>query len=186
MTTNRFAIGAVAACAMVTAISCSDSSPTAPGATGTAFQVRLLPEGSHTANGIMRFEIVGSEFIARTQALGVEPNQHIPQHIHLNPTCNPGGGVLINLDKTLTVAGEAPGIGTAYPMADASGYLNYEARRPVADLIAAVNRFFPAAGVQDVEGLLAFLDLEDRNGHMHVAFGPPFPAVNCGEIDRTN
>jgi hypothetical protein len=37
-----------------------------------------------------------------------------------------------------------------------------------------------------VADLLAFLDLEDRNAHMHVAFGPPFPAVNCGEIERIN
>jgi hypothetical protein len=34
--------------------------------------------------------------------------------------------------------------------------------------------------------LLVWLDLERRNAHMHVAFGPPFPAVNCGEIERIN
>jgi hypothetical protein len=64
--------------------------------------------------------------------------------------------------------------------------VNYEASRPLSELIAAVNAFFPAADVQTVEDLLAFLDLEDRNAHMHVAFGPPFPAVNCGEIERIN
>ena len=185
MHTKRFAAGAAISCAMFTMIGCSEKSPLAP-ATSAAFQVRLLPEGTSKANGIMRFEIAGDDFTAYVQAEGVEPGQRIPQHIHVNPTCSPGGGVLINLDQNLTVAGEAPGTGAAYPLADATGYLSYQARRPVVDLITAVNKFFPAANVQNVEGLLAFLDLENRNGHMHVAFGPPFPAVNCGEINRVN
>ena len=33
-----------------------------------------------------------------------------------------------------------------------------------------------------MDELLAWLDLERRNAHMHVAFGPPFPAVNCGQL----
>lgn len=173
---------AIAGCAVLTMIGCSDS-PTAP-AVSAAYQVRLAPEGNSTANGIMRFEIADGNFHARVQAVGVEPGQRIPQHIHLNPTCNPGGGILINLDQNLTVAGEGPGVGAAYPLADASGYLNYEASRPIADLITAVNTYFPTANVQGVEGLLAFLNLENRNGHLHVAFGPPYPAVTCGVIDR--
>jgi hypothetical protein len=150
------------------------------------FQVRLKPQGDSRAVGVMLFEIVGGYFTARVHAAGVEPLQRIPQHIHLNPTCSPGGGILLNLDQTLTVAGEGPGVGTGYPLANAGGVVNYEASRPLTELITAVNAYFPAADVQTAEDLLAFLDLEDRNAHMHVAFGPPFPAVNCGEIERIN
>jgi hypothetical protein len=56
------------------------------------FQVRLRPEGDSRAVGVMLFEIVGGYFTARVHAAGLEPLQRIPQHIHLNPTCNPGGG----------------------------------------------------------------------------------------------
>jgi hypothetical protein len=149
------------------------------------FQVRLRPEGDSRAEGVMLFEIVGGYFTARVHAAGLEPLQRIPQHIHLNPTCNPGGGILINLDENLTVAGEGPGVGPAYPLANAGGVVDYEARRTLSDLLNAANTFL-GTNLVTVADLLAWLDLEDRNGHMHVAFGPPFPAVNCGEIERLN
>jgi hypothetical protein len=166
------------------------SSAVKPGEPGAAsermlFKIKLSPEGDSRAEGVMLFEIVGGYFTARVHAAGLEPLQRIPQHIHLNPTCNPGGGILINLDENLTVAGEGPGVGTAYPLANEGGVVNYQASRPLSELLTAVNTFF-GAGLGTVEDLLAWLDLENRNGHMHVAFGPPFPAVNCGEIERIN
>jgi hypothetical protein len=164
-------------------------SPAAPPANAAAdrmlFQVRLGSEGDSRAVGIMHFEVVGGSFTARVHAAGLEPQQHIPQHIHLNPTCNPGGGILINLDQNLTIAGEAPGVGPAYPRANAGGVVNYQASRTLADLMNAFNTV-QGTNLATVEELLAWLDLEDRNAHMHVAFGPPFPAVNCGEIERIN
>jgi hypothetical protein len=161
-----------------------------PGEPGAAsermlFQVRLGAEGDSRAVGVMLFEVVGGYFTARVHATGLEPLQRIPQHIHLNPTCNPGGGILINLDENLTVAGEGPGVGAAYPLANEAGVVNYQASRPLTELLSAVNTF-SGAGLSTVADLLAWLDLEDRNGHMHVAFGPPFPAVNCGEVVRLN
>ena len=185
MFTRKSAIGAAIGCAVLTMTGCSENSPTAPG-TSASFQARLTPAGNFQAAGLMVFDILKGEFVARVHATGLEPNQHIPQHIHLNPTCNPGGGVLINLDQNLTVAGEAPSTGPAFPRADANGVVRYEARRSLTDLLAAVKTHFPAAGVQTVDDMLAFLDLEDRNGHMHVASGPPFPAVNCGELEPIN
>jgi hypothetical protein len=207
---RTFALSVALACAGLTMVGCSDrqqSQPLAPSAppvssdaVGSAatpgepgaasdrllFQVRLRSEANSQAVGVMLFEVVGGYFTARVQAAGLEPLQRIPQHIHVNPTCNPGGGILLNLDQNLTVAGEGPGVGAAYPLANAGGVVKYESRRPLTDLITAVNVHFPAADVQTVDDLLAFLDLENRNAHMHVAFGPPFPAVNCGEIERIN
>jgi hypothetical protein len=196
-----FTVGAAVGCAVLTTLGCSETrqnSPLAPAAAPASteaapqadrmlYQVRLKALGDSHSNGVMLFEIVGGEFTARVHAAGVEPNARIPQHIHVNPTCNPGGGVLINLDQNLTVAGEAPSTGAAFPLANNGGVVNYEASRSLADLITAVRTYIPAAaGVQTVDDLLAFLNLEQRNAHMHVAFGPPFPAVNCGELNRIN
>ena len=211
MNKSIFVVGSVLGCVGLGMAGCSDGRRTAPlaptvplastdvaggsadhaGEPGAAsdrmlFQVRLGAEGDSRATGVMLFEIVGGYLTARVHAAGLPPLQRIPQHIHLNPTCSPGGGILLNLDETLSVAGERPGTGAAYPLANAGGVVNYEAQRPLAELITAVNAYFPAADVQSVEDLLAFLDLEDRNGHMHLVPGPPFPAVNCGEVERIN
>lgn len=161
-----------------------------PGAPGAArdrifYKVKLAPLGDSRAVGVVLLDVVGGYLRARVHATGVEPGQHIPQHIHLNPGCNPGGGILLNLDATLAVAGEAPGTGAAYPVANQAGVVNYEATRSLVALRTAVNTWF-GTSLQTDSDLLAFLDLEDRNAHMHVAFGPPFPAVNCGEVERIN
>jgi hypothetical protein len=170
-----------------TEVSASKGKPGAPGAASERmfFKVKLEPEGDSQARGMLHLEIVGGYLTARLHANGVEPLQRIPQHIHRNPTCHPGGGILINLDENLTVAGEGPGVGASYPLASHAGVVNYEARRSLAGLMAAVNQY-QNAGLQTVEQLIAWLDLENRNAHMHVAFGPPYPAVNCGEIERIN
>jgi len=149
------------------------------------YQVRLGAEPGSRSNGIMQIEIVGGHITATVHAAGLTPDMHIPQHIHLNPTCNPGGGILLNLDANLTVAGEGPGVGTAYPLSNQAGVINYYASRSLTDLLAAVNTF-QGANLSSVDDLLGWMNLEERNGHMHVAVGPPFPAVNCGEVKRLN
>jgi len=161
-----------------------------PGDPGAAsdrilYQVRLGALGDSRSHGVVLIEVVGGHLAVSAHAAGLEPLQHIPQHIHLNPTCDPGGGILLNLDANLTVAGEGPGVGTAYPVANAGGVVNYYASRSLSDLLQAVNTHL-GLGLTSVEALLAWLDLDNRNAHMHVAFGPPFPAVNCGEIERLN
>jgi hypothetical protein len=157
-----------------------------PGEPGAArdrlfYRVQLDPLGESRARGMVFVEVVGGYLRVRTHGVGVAAGEHIPQHIHRNAGCDNGGGVLINLDAGLTVAGEGPGVGAAYPVANEGGVLNYEATRSLADLRAAVNTWYAQTLTTDAE-LLAFLDLENRNVHMHVAFGPPFPAVNCGEL----
>ena len=163
-----------------------------PGEPGDAanrqlYQVRLGAAPGSRSNGVMQIEIVGGYMAVTVHAAGLMPNANIPQHIHLNPTCNPGGGVLINLDANLTVAGEAPGTGAAYPLSNQAGVINYYATRSLDDLLTAVNTF-RGTTLTSVDELLSWLNLEQRNGHMHV--GAPvnggFPAVNCGEVERIN
>ncbi|HEX6643256.1 MAG TPA: hypothetical protein VF037_01180 [Gemmatimonadales bacterium] len=161
-----------------------------PGDPGAAadrlfYKVNLRPQGDSRATGVALIEIVGGYLRVRIHAAGVEPGEHIPQHIHLNPGCNPGGGILVNLDAGLTVPVEGPGTGAAYPVANAAGVMNYEATRSLDDLRAAFNTY-AGTDLGDTAELLAHLNLEERNAHMHVAFGPPFPAVNCGEVERIN
>jgi hypothetical protein len=157
-----------------------------PGDPGAAsdrlfYRVQLDPMGEHRARGMVFVEVVGGYLRVRTQGVGVAAGERIPQHIHRNVGCADGGGILINLDENLTVAGEGPGVGAAYPRANEGGVLNYEATRSLEDLREAVNYWYVQTLDTDEE-LLDFLDLENRNVHMHVAFGPPYPAVNCGEL----
>lgn len=161
-----------------------------PGDPGAAsdrilYQVRLGALGDSRSHGVVLIEIVGGHLTVSAHGAGLNPLQHIPQHIHVNPTCDPGGGILLNLDANLTLPVEGPGVGTAYPSANAGGVVNYYASRPLSDLLQAVNTHL-GLGLTSVEALLAWLDLDNRNVHMHVAFGPPFPAVNCGEVERLN
>jgi hypothetical protein len=163
-----------------------------PGEPGSAsdrilYQARLAALGDFRSRGVVLIELVGGHLAVTVHAAGLEPGQIIPQHIHLGSTCALGGGILINLDATLSVPGEGPGTGPAYPVANAGGVVNYYASRSLTDLLAAVNEHHPVF-TQDfatVEALLAGLDLENRNAHSHIPT-PPFTPVNCGEIERLN
>ncbi len=203
MPSRSFLLSGLAAGTIAVVAACAgDTTPTAPtaaaelaegrmpGDPGDAserlfYQVKLEPEGESRARGMLMIDVAGGELRVRVHANGVEPGAHIPQHIHLNSGCNPGGGILINLDANLTIPGEGPGVGAAYPVASDAGVVSYEATRSLADLRGAYATFAGLNFATDAE-LLAHLDLENRNGHMHVAFGPPFPAVNCGEVERIN
>ncbi|HEU4830460.1 MAG TPA: hypothetical protein VFT04_14805 [Gemmatimonadales bacterium] len=161
--------------------------PGDPGAAAdrSLFKVHLSPLGGSRATGEALIEVVDGFLRVRIHAAGVEPGEHIPQHIHLNPGCNPGGGILVNLDAGLTVPGEGANVGPSFPSANLAGVMNYEATRSLDALRSALNTFGGLA-LDDAAELLDYLDLENRNVHMHVAFGPPFPAVNCGGVERVN
>lgn len=142
------------------------------------YLARVAPEGDSRVRGTAHFEIRDGWFNARVRVAGLEPNERIPQHIHLNPTCDPAGGILINLDETLTVAGEGPGAGDAYPRANRGGVLQYDARRPLEELEAALQEHLGMT--------LGELDLDRRNVNFHEPLPPPIPSQGCGEIERVN
>ena len=198
--TNRFAMPAAitAAAALGILAACAAEAPTTPDAAAAAvsfarggasdrmfYQAQLEPLGESRARGMALVEITGGALRVRVHAIGVEPGETIPQHIHVNPGCEVGGGVLVNLDRNLTVPPESPSTGPEFPEASAAGIVHYEASRPLGELRAAVNAALGLTLATD-EALVEWLDLENRNVHMHVAFGPPFPAVNCGALDRVN
>ena len=154
----------------------------APSGERFLYKATLAPLGDSRGAGTAELEVTGGHLRVRIHATGVEPSENIPQHIHLNPGCDPGGPVLVNLDARLSVPGESPGVGASYPVANRAGVLHYEASRPLDDLRSALNTW-GGVTLDDTAELLAFLDLEERTIHMHVAFGPPFPVVTCGGID---
>lgn len=138
----------------------------------------------------MLIEVVGGYLTVTVHAAGHTPEAAIPQHIHVNPTCNNGGGVLINLDADLTVGApqgmtpeRLPTQGP-FPMANAGGVVKYYASRPLSELLQAVNTHFNLT-LGSVDELLTWLDLENRNVHMHIPQSP-FTPVNCGEVERLN
>lgn len=156
------------------------------------YQVRLGNVNGSQSHGVMLIEVVGGHLAVTVHAAGLAPREHIPQHIHRNPTCAVGGAVLINLDAGLTVPGEGASTGPAYPVANNGGVVDYYASRSLADMIAPVNARFGSGGeavlddeIETVEELLAFLNLEARNAHMH-GFVAPFTPMNCGEVERIN
>ena len=197
--TNRFAMpaAAAAAAALGVLIACAAEAPTTPDAAAAAvafarggasdrmlYQAQLEPLGESRARGMVLVDVTGGALRVRVHAVGVEPGETIPQHIHVNPGCADGGAVLVNLDRNLTVPPSA-GVGPEFPQASAAGIVNYEASRPLGELRAAINAARGLTLATD-EALVEWLDLENRNVHQHVAFGPPFPAVNCGPLDRVN
>lgn len=162
-----------------------------PGDPGAAsgrqfFMVKLDPLAESGSRGMVHIDVVGGYLRVRIHSNGVEPGEHIPQHIHANSGCAVPGDPVINLDAGLTLTNaESPPVGGAFPVASGDGVINYEASRSLADLRAAWNSAKGTSLQTDAE-LLAQLDLANRNVHEHVAFGPPFPAVNCGPIDQVN
>lgn len=152
------------------------------GSAGALLQAKLAPATGGRGRGMALLEVRDGQLTAKVRANGLEPLEVIPQHIHVNPVCVPGGNILINLDAGLTVAGEGPGVGPDYPTANNGGVIHYDASRSLADLMDAVNQF-QSANVSTVEELLTYLDLENRNIHTHQPVAP-FTPVACGPIDR--
>lgn len=180
---HRFLPCAAALVALPALAGCGGGVPTYPESALRFYKANVRPTGEIRAEGVAFIDVVGGDLRVRVHATGLEPGEHIPQHIHANRDCDPGGSVLLNLDAGLTVPGEGPGTGGAYPAASLAGVVDFEAARPLDDLrFALVTRGGPA--LADTDDLLEYLDLEDRNVHMHVAFGPPFPAVACGGVEQ--
>lgn len=146
------------------------------------YRVRLEPIGGTASHGTVFIKIAGGYLTVTLFARGLDPLQHIPQHIHTNPTCADGGTVLINLDSHLTVSGEAPSVSDAFPVANRYGVVTYRARRSLRDLMKAVNTY-GGTSFKRVGELVTWLDLENRNVHMHSSASPYTP-VTCGEVER--
>jgi hypothetical protein len=129
-------------------------------------------EGSGVT-GIARLVRNAEQFRVIISATGLDPGASVPQHVHIEPTCEPAGGILINLDETLTVGGEGPPSEAAYPQADGLGDLEYEASRSLQELESALQAHH-GMGIEQLE-------LGNRNVNLHA---PDLPPLACGELEE--
>jgi len=180
---RRFPLPAAALVALPAVAGCGGGGPTYPESGLRFYKASLVPTDTTRTEGAAFFDVVGGDLRVRVHATGVEPGQHIPQHLHANRGCDPGGPVVLNLDAGLTVPGEAPATGAAFPLASRAGVIDYEAARPLDELRSAIVTW-GGPGLDDTGDLLAYLDLEDRNVHLHGGVGPPFPAVTSGGVEQ--
>lgn len=137
-----------------------------------AYEAQLQEIDASGVTGTATLVMENGELHVSLSATGLEPDAQVPQHIHLNATCDPAGGILLNLDNTLTVANEADPRGDHYPTADGDGTLDYEVSRSLDDLRSAVEEY-GGPGVDE-------LDLGNRVVNLHAADMRP---VACGELN---
>lgn len=137
--------------------------------TGDRFEARIQGLGQDPIQGVVRIEVRDGEFAVDLAVSGLEPEAAVTQHIYSWWDCTTIGRIVVNLDTLLTVPGEGPPRGEAYPRADAEGRVEFTATRPVAEMEEVLNRY---------RGMFfAELDLGNRTifvrdeGHRPIACG---------------
>jgi len=129
-------------------------------------------EGSGVT-GTATIIVAGERIEARVMAHGLNPDQRVPQHVHMNATCAEPGGIVLNLDTNLTHATEAAPRGDHYPRAGDDGMLDYQASRSLEDLREAA---------REHQGLsIEQLDLGNRVVNLH---GPDMMPIACGALEE--
>lgn len=138
------------------------------------YEARLQARGGSGVTGTATVAIEDDEIQVTVAATGLPPDTRVPMHIHMNATCDDAGGILLNLDGDLSVAGEGEAAGDAYPESDDEGRLEYEASRSLEDIRED-------RGAQDTAGAEA-LDLGNRVVNLHGANMQP---IACGPLEST-
>lgn len=141
------------------------------------YLAQIAPVGDSRMRGTVQIRIEDGYFRAKVRATGAERGATVPQHIHVGSTCDAAGGVFIAFDDQLRVPGEdgfAAG-GDNYPTANRGGVVQYEAERPLADLLDALGADYNS---------LDDLDLDNRVFNLHVP--GIVPVIGCGPLQRIN
>lgn len=107
-------------------------------------------------------------------ATGLDPSTRVPQHIHLNASCDNSGGILLNLDQDLSLPDQGQPQGEAYPQTDDQGRLQYTASRSLQELRTGLT----GSGGASADSL----DLANRVVKLH---DPDMQSISCGPLDRT-
>lgn len=145
-------------------------------------QLEALAESG--VEGTATFTIENDEVVVTVAATGLEPNTRVPQHIHLNATCEDAGGIALNLDDALSLPNDGEPRGDAYPQSDDQGNLQYEARRSVGELRTALAGTGAEAAPSDTEAAwdtgASGLDLTGYVVNLH---GADMSAIACGPIE---
>jgi Cu/Zn superoxide dismutase len=136
------------------------------------YEAQLQEVNGSGVTGTATITMSGDDIRVRIRAQGLQPDARVPQHVHMNASCDSPGGILLNLDDDLSHPNEAAPRGDHYPTADGNGTLDYEASRSLDDLRDAARQH---------QGMEADrLDLGNRVVNLH---GADMQAIACGPLD---
>lgn len=163
------------------------------------YEARLEGQDGSEVSGTATFMVEDNELRVTVAATGLEPNTRIPQHIHMNSSCEDAGGIMLNLDDGLTAPGEGEPGGDAYPETDDEGRLQYEASRSLDELGehlrehgGAESDTMAEAEADTMTGMetdpmdgagAEMLDLGNRVVTLH---GEDMQPVSCGALERAD
>ncbi len=113
------------------------------------YEAQLEARAESGVEGTATFTVEDNELVVTIAATGLDPSTQVPQHIHMNATCDDAGGIVLNLDDQLSLPNDGDPRGEAYPQSDAQGALRYEARRSVGELRMALAGTGPGGAASD-------------------------------------
>lgn len=108
------------------------------GADQEMYEARLEAVDGSGVTGTATLTIEDEELTVTVAATGFDPNVRVPQHIHMNSSCDDAGGILLNFDDDLSAPNDGEPRGDAYPETNDEGSLRFEATRSISDLSSAL------------------------------------------------
>jgi hypothetical protein len=149
----------------------------APGEAETrapSYEAQVYGLDGPTIQGSVRIDPGEDTFSATIDIVGLEPGQVVSQHVYSWWDCTTIGRIVVNLDTLLTVPGEGPPQGEAYPRAGHDGRLSFQVSRPTEELASAILEYRAM--------LFEELDLGNRTVFLR---DEGYRAIACGEFRRS-
>lgn len=162
------------------------------GASQEMYEANLEEANGSGVTGAATITVENEELRVTVAATGVEPNTRVPQHIHVNATCDEAGGILLNLDDDLSAPNDGDPRGDAYPETDDQGSLRFEGTRSIAELRTAIGEEdADTAGQADTArqpdtanvGARSGADSFDFGNRVVKLHGPDMQSIACGPLD---
>lgn len=161
------------------------------GADQEMYEARLEAVDGSGVTGTATLTIEDEELTVTVAATGFDPDVRVPQHIHMNSSCDDAGGILLNLDDDLSAPNDGEPRGDAYPETDDQGSLRFEATRSIGELRTALGDAdaeeadtagTDAAGTDTLgrDGDAERFDLGNRVVNLH---GEDMQPIACGQLD---
>lgn len=159
------------------------------GADQEMYEARLEAVDGSGVSGTATVTIENEELTVTVAATGFDPNVPVPQHIHMNSSCDDAGGILLNLDDGLSAPNDGEPRGDAYPETNDQGSLRYEASRSIGDLSSALSDVdaedADTAATANADTLAGDVDAErfDFGNRVVNLHGADMQPIACGALD---
>lgn len=166
------------------------------------YEARLEALDGSGVTGAATFTWQDDELQVTVAATGLDPETRVPQHVHMNATCEDAGGILLNLDNELSAPNDGEPRGDAYPESSAQGDLRFEANRSMDELRTALQENAEADTAADAtqadtgqagttgtatgrsaagQAVMDTLNLGERVVNLH---GEDMQPIACGPLER--